>query len=115
MSECRSRRVHRRMFERTNRLVMRHPLRHLVGTAYDGEERIKTVPFTVIGTLAPKGQSPTGQDQDDVGQRIAAPLIGKGAMHELLHILLSRSERPHKHFRGAQPGSAQAAKRPGYR
>ncbi|MDE3198847.1 MAG: ABC transporter permease [Acidobacteriota bacterium] len=28
--------------------------------------RIKSVPFTVIGTLAPKGQSPTGQDQDDV-------------------------------------------------
>jgi len=28
--------------------------------------RIKTVPFTVIGVLVPKGQSPTGQDQDDV-------------------------------------------------
>jgi putative ABC transport system permease protein len=28
--------------------------------------RIKMVPFTVIGTLEPKGQSPTGQDQDDV-------------------------------------------------
>jgi putative ABC transport system permease protein len=28
--------------------------------------RIKTVPFTVVGTLVPKGQSPTGQDQDDV-------------------------------------------------
>lgn len=28
--------------------------------------RIKKVPFTVIGTLAPKGQSPTGQDQDDL-------------------------------------------------
>jgi putative ABC transport system permease protein len=28
--------------------------------------RIKTVPFTVLGTLVPKGQSPTGQDQDDV-------------------------------------------------
>jgi len=28
--------------------------------------RIKTVPFTVIATLVPKGQSPTGQDQDDV-------------------------------------------------
>jgi putative ABC transport system permease protein len=27
--------------------------------------RIKNVPFTVIGVLAPKGQSPTGQDQDD--------------------------------------------------
>ncbi len=28
--------------------------------------RIKTVSFTVIGKLVPKGQSPTGQDQDDV-------------------------------------------------
>ena len=28
--------------------------------------RIKGVPFTVAGTLVPKGQSPTGQDQDDV-------------------------------------------------
>ena len=28
--------------------------------------RIKKAPFTVIGTLVPKGQSPTGQDQDDV-------------------------------------------------
>ena len=28
--------------------------------------RIRSVPFTVIGTLTPKGQSPTGQDQDDV-------------------------------------------------
>jgi putative ABC transport system permease protein len=28
--------------------------------------RIKKVPFTVIGTLVSKGQSPTGQDQDDV-------------------------------------------------
>jgi putative ABC transport system permease protein len=28
--------------------------------------RIKTVSFTVIGTLVPKGQSPSGQDQDDV-------------------------------------------------
>ena len=28
--------------------------------------RIKTVTFTVIGTLVPKGQSPAGQDQDDV-------------------------------------------------
>lgn len=27
--------------------------------------RIKSVPFTVIGVLAKKGQSPTGQDQDD--------------------------------------------------
>ena len=33
--------------------------------------RIKGVPFTVVGTLAPKGQSPTGQDQDDV---ILAPV-----------------------------------------
>jgi putative ABC transport system permease protein len=28
--------------------------------------RIKKVPFTVVGLLAPKGQSPMGQDQDDV-------------------------------------------------
>jgi putative ABC transport system permease protein len=28
--------------------------------------RIRNVPLTVIGVLAPKGQSPTGQDQDDV-------------------------------------------------
>jgi putative ABC transport system permease protein len=28
--------------------------------------RIKKVPFTVLGVLEPKGQSPTGQDQDDL-------------------------------------------------
>ena len=28
--------------------------------------RIKNTPFAVVGVLAPKGQSPTGQDQDDV-------------------------------------------------
>jgi putative ABC transport system permease protein len=28
--------------------------------------RIKNVPFTVAGELSPKGQSPSGQDQDDV-------------------------------------------------
>jgi putative ABC transport system permease protein len=28
--------------------------------------RIRKAPFTVVGTLAPKGQSPSGQDQDDV-------------------------------------------------
>ncbi len=28
--------------------------------------RIRNVPFTVAGVLAPKGQSPSGQDQDDV-------------------------------------------------
>jgi putative ABC transport system permease protein len=44
----------------------------VVDNLFNGENpvgqliRIKTVPFTVIGTLLPKGQSPTGQDQDDV-------------------------------------------------
>jgi putative ABC transport system permease protein len=28
--------------------------------------RVKKVPFTVVGVLARKGQSPTGQDQDDI-------------------------------------------------
>ncbi|SRR5579883_617609 len=28
--------------------------------------RVNKVPFTVAGVLAPKGQSPTGQDQDDI-------------------------------------------------
>ncbi len=46
--------------------------RTVTGSLFGGEDpvgkviRIKTVAFTVIGTLAPKGQSPTGQDQDDV-------------------------------------------------
>ncbi|HXE31527.1 MAG TPA: ABC transporter permease [Terriglobales bacterium] len=30
------------------------------------EIRIKNLPFTVVGTLVPKGQSGTGQDQDDL-------------------------------------------------
>ncbi len=34
-----------------------NPIGHVV--------RIKKVPFTVIGVLSPKGQSPNGQDQDD--------------------------------------------------
>jgi putative ABC transport system permease protein len=44
----------------------------VVNNLFNGEDpvgqviRIKQVPFTVAGTLAPKGQSPGGQDQDDV-------------------------------------------------
>ena len=44
----------------------------VVDNLFNGEDpvgkviRIKNVPFTVTGTLGPKGQSPTGQDQDDV-------------------------------------------------
>jgi putative ABC transport system permease protein len=43
----------------------------VVDNLFNGEDpvgkviRIKSVPFTVAGTLVPKGQSPTGQDQDD--------------------------------------------------
>jgi len=41
-------------------------------TLFAGEDpidkiiRIRKVPFTVVGVLEPKGQSPTGQDQDDL-------------------------------------------------
>src|SRR5882724_2836568 len=44
----------------------------VVDNLFNGEDpvgkviRIKKVPFTVAGTLASKGQSPTGQDQDDI-------------------------------------------------
>jgi putative ABC transport system permease protein len=44
----------------------------VVDNLFNGEDpvgkviRIKKVPFTVAGTLVPKGQSPTGQDQDDI-------------------------------------------------
>ena len=44
----------------------------VVDNLFSGEDpigqivRIKSVPFTVVGTLVPKGQSPSGQDQDDV-------------------------------------------------
>lgn len=44
----------------------------VVDNLFGGEEpvgqiiRISSVPFTVVGTLVPKGQSPSGQDQDDV-------------------------------------------------
>ena len=44
----------------------------VVDNLFSGEDpigkviRIKSVPFTVAGTLVPKGQSPMGQDQDDV-------------------------------------------------
>jgi putative ABC transport system permease protein len=42
--------------------------RNLFGSAdpVDQTIRIKNVPFTVIGLLTPKGQSPSGQDQDDI-------------------------------------------------
>jgi putative ABC transport system permease protein len=49
----------------------------VVDNLFNGEDplgkiiRIKKVPFTVVGTLVPKGQSPTGQDQDDL---ILAPI-----------------------------------------
>jgi putative ABC transport system permease protein len=36
------------------------------GSPLDQVIRIKNVPFTVVGVLARKGQSPFGQDQDDV-------------------------------------------------
>jgi putative ABC transport system permease protein len=44
----------------------------VVNNLFNGQDavgqviRIKGAPFTVVGTLVPKGQSPTGQDQDDV-------------------------------------------------
>lgn len=44
----------------------------VIDNLFNGEDpvgkmiRIKSVPFTVSGTLVAKGQSPTGQDQDDV-------------------------------------------------
>jgi putative ABC transport system permease protein len=46
--------------------------RTVVDNLFNGEDpvgkviRIKKVPFTVAGVLVAKGQSPTGQDQDDV-------------------------------------------------
>ena len=46
--------------------------RTVVDNLFFGEDpvgkviRIRAVPFTVVGTLVAKGQSPTGQDQDDV-------------------------------------------------
>ncbi len=48
----------------------------MVQNLFPGEDpvgqviRIKNLPFRVVGVLAPKGQGPTGQDQDDV---IVAP------------------------------------------
>ncbi len=42
-------------------------VKNLFGDGYPTGQTviIKNVPFTVVGVLAPKGQSPTGQDQDD--------------------------------------------------
>jgi putative ABC transport system permease protein len=44
----------------------------VIDNLFNGEDpvgkaiRIRGVPFTVVGVLTPKGQSPTGQDQDDI-------------------------------------------------
>ncbi len=44
----------------------------VIDNLFNGEDpvgkviRMKGVPVTVVGTLTPKGQSPTGQDQDDI-------------------------------------------------
>ena len=44
----------------------------VIQNLFDGSDpvgqviRIKSTPFTVVGVLTPKGQSPSGQDQDDV-------------------------------------------------
>ncbi len=46
--------------------------RTVVNNLFHGDDpvgeviRIKNVPFTVLGVLSPKGQSPSGQDQDDI-------------------------------------------------
>jgi putative ABC transport system permease protein len=54
-------------------VVGRTVVRNLFGDESPAGEilRIKRVPFTVVGVLAEKGQSPQGQDQDDI---IIAPI-----------------------------------------
>jgi len=49
-------------------LLGRTVVENLFGTADPVGQiiRIKNVPFTVLGILSPKGQSPFGQDQDDI-------------------------------------------------
>jgi len=54
-------------------VIGRTVVRNLFGDESPAGEilRIKRVPFTVVGVLAEKGQSPQGQDQDDI---IIAPI-----------------------------------------
>ena len=63
--------------------------------------RIKNVPLTVIGEVAPKGQSPGGQDQDDVilvpFSTAKRPLLGSS------HANVRRSAR--SWYRPSAPGA----------
>jgi putative ABC transport system permease protein len=66
--------------------------------------RIKNVPFTVVGTLVPKGQSPTGQDQDDV---VIAPL--STVKKQVLGQSQAKANSVGTLMVQAQPGMMQAA------